>query len=160
MLYQCAEGLVCEARDGTLVTACQALAPECAAVSDVTALTFAGASGNVSANVSDDFTLGSCTRQRGDLGSDNVYRFVPEAAGTYRFTFLGEATTLFVRRFCDFPSQDQSELGCTSTELQVPEPGDTQSLELPLQAEVPYFVFVEGSWAGGGAYTLNVEKLP
>lgn len=159
-LYQCPEGLVCEGRDGYSATTCQDLVPECEAADELTALTLDGATGDVSTSVGTNFTLGSCSRQRGDLGNDDAYRFVPQTSGTYRFTFLGQATTLFVRRFCDFPGVEDSELGCASTLEQYPVPDDTQSLEVSLQADVPYFVLVEGGWAGGGAYTLNVEKLP
>lgn len=160
VLYQCPGGLVCEGRDGYSGTTCHDLVPECEAADELTALTLDGATGNVSTDEGTDFTLGSCSRQRGDLGNDDAYRYVPQTSGTYRFTFLGQATTLFVRRFCDFPGVEDSELGCASTLEPYPASDDTHSLEVSLQAEVPYFVFVEGGWAGGGTYTLNVEKLP
>lgn len=163
MLFECSNGLACDIRDGTKETTCQVMEAECEAPAEVFSLALSGATGDLSGEfgeLGEDWTLGSCTRQRGDHGADNVFRFVPETAGTYRFTFLGEATTLFVRRYCDFPSIAESELGCVSTLSSTPRPQDTESLDVSLQADVPYFVFVEGSWAGGGLYSLSVEKLP
>jgi hypothetical protein len=162
LLLRCPDTTLCDLRDGTPEPVCQVPAVECDATWNVESLTLEGASGNVESTQAaevQDYTFGSCSMQRGDLGEDDVFRFVPETAGTYRISFVGEAATLFVRSYCTLPTPHGSELGCANNGAQVPRPEDTASLEVVLQANIPVFVFVEGAWTGGGPYELVVETL-
>jgi hypothetical protein len=105
-----------------------------------------------------DDTVGSCTWSRGNLGTEQGHVFTAPQAGTYRFVAESvdehAATTLFVRRYCDFAVAGASELGCAHEKEY--EGGPIQ-LDVPLLEGQLVYVFVESWWVNGGNYRLSVE---
>jgi hypothetical protein len=86
--------------------------------------------------------------------------FTAPQAGDYRFSAESiedhAATTLFVRRYCDFAIAGVSELGCAH---ESEHEGSPLLVDVPLSEGQIVYAFVESWWANGGDYVLSVEAL-
>lgn len=88
-------------------------------------------------------------------GPDLVYRLVPAATGTLRFTINSAWDSgIYVRTTCDDP---ETEVACVDQQGG----GTDEVVDVAVTAGVPYWVFVDG-YTGDqfGAFTMSVTALP
>ena len=157
VLHRCAEGSFCALAQGDPSARCYVPPAECDGPWEIRPFTPPMVEGNFGAEAIDR-TIGFCSLQRGDLGAEQVYRYVPESTGTHTFRFTGEAATLFIRRHCALRGAPESEFACARAGQGGTNAGqDVVSLDAELEAGVPVYLFMESAWYGGGPYTLSVE---
>jgi hypothetical protein len=156
VVNRCEEGTLCDVASGVVRDSptCSVPAATCPLQLPVLESVYMGSN----ADAPDD-TLASCTWSRGNLGREQGHVFSPPSSGTYRFTAesISEhaATTLFVRRYCEY-AHAASERGCTHEREH---DGGPLVLDVPLLQGETSYVFVESWWANGGDYVLSVERV-
>lgn len=108
-----------------------------------------------------DLTRGSCMRSRGNLGDDRGFSLTAARAGRHRITAQGTdypgISAITARRRCDLPGP-ASELACAGDMGGGNGTSEPLTIEVELEAGETIYLLVEGTWIGGGPFTLEVER--